>query len=109
MAISRTSQITGILEKRQPLARRVAEVESNLKTLALALQDLDKYRSQLISKIDDLDSIGRLQEINLTGIQSSINEELGALGKLKNRFSRNTLNIGVIGRAGQGKSRLLQR
>lgn len=108
MAISRTSQITGILEKRQPLARRVAEVESNLKTLALALQDLDKYRSQLISKIDDLDSIGRLQEINLTGIQSSINEELGALGKLKNRFSRNTLNIGVIGRAGQGKSRLLQ-
>jgi hypothetical protein len=108
MAISRTSQITGILEKRQPLARRVAEVESNLKTLALALQDLDKYRSQLISKIDDLDSIGHLQEINLTAIQSSINEELGALGKLKNRFSRNTLNIGVIGRAGQGKSQLLQ-
>jgi hypothetical protein len=27
---------------------------------------------------------------------------------LKNRFSRDTLNIGVIGRARQGKSRLLQ-
>ncbi|MEA5489852.1 hypothetical protein [Pseudanabaena galeata] len=86
----------------------MAEVESNLKTIALALQDLDKYRSQLISKVDDLESIGRLREINLTDIQSSINEELGALGKLKNRFSRNTLNIGVIGRARQGKSRLLQ-
>ena len=99
---------TNILEKRKPLARKVAEVESNLKTIALALQDLDKYRSQLISKVDDLESIGRLREINLTDIQSSINEELGALGKLKNRFSRNTLNIGVIGRARQGKSRLLQ-
>jgi hypothetical protein len=108
MATGRTSQIINILEKRKPLARKVAEVESNLKTIALALQDLDKYRSQLISKVDDLESIGRLREINLTDIQSSINEELGALGKLKNRFSRNTLNIGVIGRARQGKSRLLQ-
>jgi energy-coupling factor transporter ATP-binding protein EcfA2 len=108
MATSRISQITGILEKRRPLAIKVAEVESSLKTLALALQDLDKYRSQLLSKIDNLEGIGRLQEINLTAIQSSINEELNALGKLKNRFSRNTLNIGVIGRAGQGKSRLLQ-
>lgn len=108
MTPSRTTQITSILEKRRPLARKVAEVESNLKTLALSLQDLDRYRSQLLSKVDDPESNGRLQEINLTAIQSSINEELGALGKLKNRFSRNTLNIGVIGRAGQGKSRLLQ-
>ena len=108
MATGRTPQITSILEKRRPLARKLAEVESNLKTLALALQDLDKYRSQLLSKVDNLESIGRLQEINVTAIQSSINEELGALGKLKNRFARNTLNIGVIGRAGQGKSRLLQ-
>ena len=108
MATSKNSQITGILEKRRPIARKVAEIESNLQTLALALQDLDKYRAQLLSKIDDLESIGRLQEINLTAIQSSINEELGALSKLKNRFARNTLNIGVIGRAGQGKSRLLQ-
>lgn len=108
MATSKNSQITGILEKRRPIARKVAEIESNLQTLALALQDLDKYRAQLLSKIDDLESIGRLQEINLTAIQSSINEELGALSKLKNRFARNTLNIGVIGRAGQGKSSLLQ-
>ena len=88
MATGRTSQIASILEKRRPLARKVAEVESNLKTLAVALQDLDKYRGQLLSKVDDLESIGRLQEINLIAIQSSINEELGALGKLKNRFSR---------------------
>jgi hypothetical protein len=45
MATSRISQITGILEKRRPLAIKVAEVESSLKTLALALQDLDKYRN----------------------------------------------------------------
>jgi hypothetical protein len=34
--------------------------------------------------------------------------EVEALGKLKVRFWRDTLNIGVVGRARQGKSRLLQ-
>jgi hypothetical protein len=108
MVIDRTHQITIILEKRRPLARRVAEVETNLQALSLALHDLDEHRNQLLSQVDDTEIIGRLQEINLTTIQSSINAELGILSKLKNRFSRNTLNIGVIGRAGQGKSRLLQ-
>lgn len=108
MADDRTAQIAGIIEKRQPLATKVEEVENNLQSLSSALHELDQHRSQLLSQADDVETRGRLQEINLTTIQSEINTELAALSKLKTRFSRKTLNIGVIGRAGQGKSRLLQ-
>jgi chromosome segregation ATPase len=93
-----------LLRKRQPLATKVEEVENNLQSLSSALHGLDQHRSQLLSQADDVETRGRLQEINLTTIQSEINTELAALSKLKTRFSRKTLNIGVIGRAGQGKS-----
>ncbi len=105
---SRTTQIASIIEKRKPLATKVKETESNLHALSSALHGLDEHRSQLLSQADDVETRGRLQEINLTTIQSEINTELAALSKLKTRFLRSTLNIGVVGRAGQGKSRLLQ-
>ena len=108
MAGNRTDQIAGIIEKRQPLATKVEEVENNLQALSSALHGLDEHRSQLLSQADDVETRGRLQEVNLLTIQSEINTELAALSKLKTRFLRKTLNIGVIGRAGQGKSRLLQ-
>ena len=108
MVDNRTAQIASIIEKRQPLATKVEEVENNLQALSSALHVLEQHRSQLLSQADDLETRGRLQEINLTAIQSEINTELAALSKLRTRFSRKTLNIGVIGRAGQGKSRLLQ-
>ncbi len=108
MPTDRTTRIANIIEKRQPLARRLEEVEANLKLLASALHNLEGHRDRLVLQVDDLEVRGRLKEINFTPIQSDIRDEISALGKLRSRFSRNTLNIGVVGRAGQGKSRLLQ-
>ncbi|MEI6426947.1 MAG: hypothetical protein WCO45_00965 [Pseudanabaena sp. ELA607] len=105
---SRAIWIGQIIAKRQPLAQKVAEAENNLQALAAALYGLGQQRDQLWSKFDDVEIKGRLQEINLINIQNEIGQQLADLSKLKIRFSRNTLNIGVIGRAGQGKSRLLQ-
>jgi len=62
----------------------------------------------LLEKVDDPTITGRLREIDLSKINLNIQSELYTLDKLKTRFSRPTLNIGVIGRARQGKSRLLQ-
>ncbi|MDG2989897.1 hypothetical protein L3556_02955 [Candidatus Synechococcus calcipolaris G9] len=84
------------------------KVMGNLQSLTSALRQLEQHRIQLFSESDDLETTGRLQEINLTALQNEISSEFAVLGKLKIRFSRNTLNIGVIGRARQGKSRLLQ-
>ncbi len=108
MYTDRTSQINRILEKRKPLVRKLTEIETSLQNLSSALNDLEKHRNQLLSLDIDGETIGRLQELNLSTIQSDISDEVNALSKLRNRFSRNTLNIGVVGRARQGKSRLLQ-
>ncbi|NEZ64600.1 hypothetical protein D0962_17700 [Leptolyngbyaceae cyanobacterium CCMR0082] len=108
MSENRTVQIARIIEKRQPLAIEVEEVGKNLQALSSALHGLEQHRSQLLSQADDVETRGRLQEIDLVTIQDEITTELAALSKLKTRFSRETLTIGVIGRAGQGKSRLLQ-
>lgn len=104
----RATQIARIIHKRRPLAQKIESVESNLKTLSLALHQLEKQRDQLLNRVNDSGSVGRLREIDCASIQRSIDVELSALNNLKARFSRNTLNIGVVGRARQGKSRLLQ-
>ena len=108
MSTDRTSQINRILEKRKPLVRKLTEIETSLQNLSFALNDLEKHRNQLLSLDIDGETIGRLQELNLSTIQSDISDEINALSKLRNRFSRNTLNIGVVDRARQGKSRLQQ-
>ena len=105
---TRTERIASIIEKRRPLAQKIERVEANLKSLDLALRNLEDHRHDLLTRVDDPNIVGRLQEIDFTRIQSSITEELNALSKLKVRFCRDTLNIGVVGRARQGKSRLLQ-
>lgn len=105
---SRTARIASIIEKRRPLAEKIAGVEANLKSLASALRNLEDNRDRLLTRVDDANVIGRLREIDFSSMQLSIAAELEALGKLGVRFSRDTLNIGVVGRARQGKSRLLQ-
>lgn len=106
--MNKTAKIANIIEKRQPLANKIEEVKENLNNLSSTLSYLEDYRQQLLGRVDEPSITGRLKEIDLSKIQHDILLELQALGKLKTRFSRGTLNIGVIGRARQGKSRLLQ-
>ncbi|BAZ26185.1 hypothetical protein NIES4073_70910 [Kalymmatonema gypsitolerans NIES-4073] len=108
MNTNKTASITSIIEKRLPLAEKIAGIEAELKSLDSAIRHLQKYRYQLLRQVDDPNVAGLLGEINLATLQFSINTELEALVKLKERFCRKTLNIGVVGRAKQGKSRLLQ-
>lgn len=103
---SRSAQIAQIIQKRRPLAQKIETVESNLKTLSAALRKLEKQRDQIL--VDDSVAVGRPSEIDFSAVQRNIDNELTTLNNLRARFSRNTLNIGVVGRARQGKSRLLQ-
>lgn len=102
------AKIASIIEKRYPLAEKIEVVEANLKALVLALKHIEEHRNSIVKKIDDVTVIGYLREIDFSTIQLTIESELQALNKLRARFSRDTLNIGVVGRARQGKSRLLQ-
>ncbi|MBD2294328.1 hypothetical protein H6G06_12735 [Anabaena sphaerica FACHB-251] len=105
---NRTGKIASIIEKRRPLIEKIEVVEANLHLLSSKLHHLENYRHHLLTAVNDQNVYGRLQEIDLTTIQNSIADELNKLAKLKMRFCRDTLNIGVVGRARQGKSRLLQ-
>ena len=119
----RTRQIQAIVAQRLPLREKIATVEHNLRSLARSLETLSQHgsgicsrlesissrqnRDRLISQVDDLE-YQKLQQLNFQQLQTQIQSQLAGLDLLKNRFNRDTINIGVIGRARQGKSRLLQ-
>ena len=105
---NRAETIKDIIDKRRPLAQKIENTETHLRELTSALQALESQRNQLITQLDDPALRGKLAEIDFLSLHLKIATESEALAKLKVRFSRDTLNIGVVGRARQGKSRLLQ-
>ncbi|HBE19971.1 MAG TPA: hypothetical protein DDW51_20735 [Cyanobacteria bacterium UBA11367] len=98
-------KIEAIINKRQTRAVEIANLIPNWESLKSTLEELESYRLELSN---DSEIAGRLKEINLASILTQINCEIEVLKNLKTRLSRPTLNIGVVGGMGQGKSRLLQ-
>ncbi|WP_144051367.1 hypothetical protein [Geminocystis herdmanii] len=106
--MNKSQKIKEIISLRQPLAQKLTIVEDNLNHLQITWHKLEDYRNQLQAKTQDDKVLGKLQEINFSDSKTKIQESLEKLSKLSSRFQRQTLNIGVVGRARQGKSRLLQ-
>lgn len=106
---NRAVTIASILQERRPLAEKIVKTGENLRSLDSALRYLDEKRQQILKQVDDGNIRERLQEIDCQTPITRIADELKALDKLKVRFCRDRLKIGVVGRARQGKSRLLQR
>lgn len=104
----KSQKIQEIISLRKPLADTFKKVEDNLNHLQITWHKLEDYRNQLQAKTQDDKVLGKLQEINFSDSKTKIQESLEKLSKLSSRFQRQTLNIGVVGRARQGKSRLLQ-
>jgi len=82
-------------------------VEGNLNELASLLRQLEDQQNRLRAQLDEENAAERLKEIDFSTIGLSIVTELSALSKFCARFSRQNLNLGVVGIARQGKSRLL--
>lgn len=105
---SRSQQISAIVEQRRPRVRQLEQVEQNLQKLAETLENLEEQRQVILETLSDPAIAAQLQLIELSAFRQKIREEQAALARLKTRFGRATLNIGVVGLARQGKSRLLQ-
>ncbi|MFW6054309.1 MAG: hypothetical protein ACOC9D_00280 [Thermodesulfobacteriota bacterium] len=107
--MNRTARIQNILARRQPLVERIKRIEGNLENLQGLLnrfvQEGESFKKDVEEK--KIQKIKGLQQ-SCSEIKSEIAYQLGQLDKLRSRFSRQTLNIGVVGLARQGKSRLLQ-
>lgn len=101
------TQIAQIIDQRRPMVKRIERIEAQMNELSSLLTETDRYRQQTAEKLtpEQNDRLGSLHGTEIIGETSVIRQELQ---QLKARFSRNTLNIGVVGLARQGKSRLLQ-
>ncbi|MCF8105066.1 MAG: hypothetical protein K9K64_06260 [Desulfohalobiaceae bacterium] len=107
--MNRTVRIQNILSRRQPLVERIKRIEGNLENLQGLLNRFVQEGESFKKDVEDkkIQKIKGLQQ-SCSEIKSEIAYQLGQLDKLRSRFSRQTLNIGVVGLARQGKSRLLQ-
>ncbi|MBC6478427.1 MAG: hypothetical protein GDA56_12255 [Hormoscilla sp. GM7CHS1pb] len=106
--MDRAARIASIIDTRRPLAHKIEAVEGNLNELALLLRQLEDQQNRLRAQLDEENAAERLKEIDFSTIRLSIFTEWSALSKFRARFSRQNLNLGVVGIARQGKSRLLR-
>jgi hypothetical protein len=91
------AKIAEIINKRQTLAHKTRDIIENWKLVKSTLQAVNTYRERFNIGSTNFDT-------NFTEIDA----EIDILTNLVTRLSRDTLNIGMVGRMGQGKSRLLQ-
>jgi len=103
-----SKRIVEIIEKRQALANQVKPVYQHLSILNGEIVSLEQHRQQLVLAIDEEEVDRKLEGINFDGLKKRIEQESRELEKLIGRLSRPTLNIGVVGRMGQGKSTFLK-
>ena len=106
----RQEKIASIIQSRQPLSVGIESVHEHFR---IVMDKFDAFRRLCLRRMqdsslgDDLSKLGTA----LSGSGQLLEEgsELrDKLLRLTNRLSRDTINIAVIGRARQGKSRLLQ-
>jgi hypothetical protein len=110
-AESRAAKILSIIENRKPIAEKTTKTIKQLNIVKSSLESFARFLPTVLekeipdenkAKIKELQSdLKKLTEVDI--LQCS-NE----LTQLKHRFSRSTLNIGVVGNARQGKSTFLQ-
>ncbi|MEQ8755223.1 MAG: dynamin family protein [Coleofasciculus sp. G1-WW12-02] len=105
---TRAQRIDYIIEQRQPLAQEIQRVESHLAQLSCALRELELYRQRLEVSFGESEMQEKLNTVHLSYLLQQLQIESENLNNLQKRFSRPTLNIGVVGLMGQGKSTLLK-
>ncbi|MDR3233222.1 MAG: ATP-binding protein [Planctomycetaceae bacterium] len=109
--MTRSDTINTIIANRKPIAEKTAKTIEHLEQIREMLRLCSNMLHRAMQKTSDEQKIV-LQERN-TEIDRFVNNlipvRIRELDQLQRRFSRPTLNIGVVGNAGQGKSTLLQR
>lgn len=107
MIVDREQCIAKIIRQRKPFLREIESKQESLRRRAQALATVkDAYEQILKSGSPEMGQA--LKDIDIAALYEKINDIITDLEQPKGRFERDTLNIGVIGRARQGKSRLLQ-
>lgn len=107
--MSLQQDIDRIIAQRQPMAEKIKITRTNIQSIQGSLSLLKESLSSLKQSSGDSSNFN-FNEIDskIANLEQKLEAELAPLTVLFNRFSRQTLNVGVVGNAGQGKSYLLQ-
>ena len=107
--MSRSDKVTEILAQRGIHAIALESLEARLGGVATALGELDQARLDLLRRVDS-EAYDYLHDIGaaISDVSAGLNAERAELQRVITILRRGTLNIGVVGRARMGKSRLLQ-
>lgn len=108
---TRAQKINDILTNRKPIAEKTLKTTELLQQLQGCLSRFSDFLTGVKEKVggEYLEKIDRLQGELAKLTSEQILERVRELNQLYSRFNRSTLNIGVVGNAGQGKSTLLQQ
>jgi hypothetical protein len=109
VSVSRSEKIAQILTRRASHSVALETVDARLASVGATLARLDSARIELLQGLDD-EARDRLFEIGnaIRELDDELRQERAEITRLMARLGRRTLNIGVVGRARQGKSRFLQ-
>lgn len=108
--MSRAKCIQAILDARTPMAERAAEADNTLYQIE---GEIRKFKSLIPRFSGNLapEAAAKIKALDpaIDQLLARLADEKGNVARLARRFSRPTLNIGVVGPARNGKSTLLQQ
>ncbi len=107
--MTRSEKISQIHAQRAQDATAASNLRTRLSDIGAALANIERVRAELLPRVED-DARDRLLSLAapLRNLSLRVSQELLALDRVLARLRRQTLNIGMVGRARQGKSRFLQ-
>lgn len=108
--LARSDRISLILANRRPFAERANRAVDQLRIVSAALADFLLFIPNMLQRDLPDDSRARISMLGsrIPALQADISGLQKDLLQLALRFSRSTLNIGIVGNARQGKSTFLQ-
>ncbi len=109
--MDRANSIANILNKRHPRSQKVQKLIDKLNSLLSQLDSMETTCRDTIAKINDTfvtENLSTLFPLFSEIKTQKIKQVQQILAKLNKRFSRENLTIALVGRAGQGKSLLIQ-
>lgn len=103
-----SEKIDKIIADRKTVLPQIEQAEKNLQFAAKTISDLESFRNTIEAE-GDSDLSNSLTSLSTVEFNNNYQAALQALESLKQRFSRDKINISFVGRAGQGKSLILQK
>lgn len=110
--MSIANEVNEIIQRRNSKVHILEEQEERLRKVNENLEALQKQKKRVLGNSSNLklssEVLDCIQDLDTKSYQIKWNEVQRKIGELKERFSRESINIAVIGGARQGKSKLLQ-